>query len=244
MKISNIRIMAVLFAYLLTNSIVAEENASNPLAAVSNTDIRLKTFDLESGDRDEFFIDGATMLNPKLKLKYEVHWWETDVTVQDESDWESASLKLIYFAKEGILKSDRPYRLAVGFDWIVDLGDQELGIGTGADQLAPFVGIAIIAKPGLVLIPLVQHFESYSGTDVSQTASRLIALQTLSDGKWSKSDLKIPYDWENETWPNTIEFQLGKNYSPKFAAYIDLQGGLGGDKPYDYAVGVGFRFNY
>ena len=70
------RFVTGIILLLLLNSIQAEENASNPLAAVSNTDIRLKTFDLENGDRQEFFIDGATMLNPKLKLKYEAHWWD------------------------------------------------------------------------------------------------------------------------------------------------------------------------
>jgi hypothetical protein len=221
-----------------------EENASNPLAAVSNTDIRLKTFDLENGDRQEFFLDGATMLNPKLKLKYEAHWWDTDVTGQDENDWSSASLKLISFPKEGKLKNGNPYRLAVGFDWIVDLGDPAKGTGTGSDQVGPFIGVATPVKPGLMFIPLLQHFVDYSGIDVSVTAARLIALQTLSEGKWFKMDLKVPYDWENETWPADVEFLLGKNYSPKFGAYIDVQAGLGGDKLYDSAVGVGIRFVY
>ena len=242
MKIFNI--LATVFGLLFLNSLMADENASNPLAAVSNTDFRLKTFDLETGDRQEFFIDGATMINPKLKLKYEAHWWQTDVTGRDENGWESASIKLIYFAKQGKLESGRPYKVAVGFDWIVDLGDPAKGIGTGSDQLAPFIGMAIVAKPGLVLIPLIQHFAEYNGPDVSLTAARLIALKTLSNGKWFKSDLKVPYDWNSETWPASVEFQLGKNYSPKFGAYIDVQAGLGGDKSYDSAVGVGIRFVY
>ena len=80
MKIAYLTIAVFLLA---TNFSHAQEepaeNASNPLAAVSNTDLRLKSFDLEAGDRQEFFLDGATMLNPKLKLKYEAHWWDTDV---------------------------------------------------------------------------------------------------------------------------------------------------------------------
>jgi len=162
------RIICTLLLLQLSNAGYTEENASNPLAAVSNIDIRLKTFDLEQGDRQEFFIDGATMLNPKLKLKYEAHWWQTDVTGQDENDWESALLKLIYFPKEGKLKkSEKPYRLAFGLDWSVDLGDQEKGIGSGSDTVGPFVGVAIAAKPGLMFIPLLQHFVDYSGIDVS-----------------------------------------------------------------------------
>ncbi len=40
----------------------AEENASNPLAAVNNTDIRYQYFDLAGGaDRQDAFVDGAYM---------------------------------------------------------------------------------------------------------------------------------------------------------------------------------------
>jgi hypothetical protein len=238
------KILLAILVLSISNSILAGENASNPLAAVSNTDIRLKTFDLENGDRQEAFIDGATMLNPKLKLKYELHWWDTDVTGQDENDWERALLKLIYFPKEGKLKNGNPYRLAIGLDWSVDLGDPAKGIGSGSDQVGPFVGVATPVKPGLLFIPLLQHFVDYSGIDVSVTAARLIALQTLSEGKWFKMDLKVPYDWENETWPADVELQLGKSFTPKIGAYFDAQAGIGNDRPYDWAVGVGFRFNY
>ena len=52
------------------------ENASNPLAAVNNTDVRLQYFDLGGSDRWDFWAaDGAYMLTPKLKLKYELHFW-------------------------------------------------------------------------------------------------------------------------------------------------------------------------
>ena len=57
-------------------------------------------------------------------------------------------------------------------------------------------------------------------------------------------DLKVPYDWKNETVPSSIEFQLGKSFNKSFGVFIDLQSGIGGDKPYDYATGIGFRFNF
>jgi len=79
--------------------VLADGNASNPLAAVNNTDIRARYFDLDDGNLKDYYIDGATMLNPKLKLKYELHYWDTNVTGRDEKDWESASAKLIYFAR-------------------------------------------------------------------------------------------------------------------------------------------------
>ena len=78
-----------------------EENASNPLAAVSNTDLRYQFFDLDGSDRSDFWVDGAYMLTPKLKLKYELHYWDTDVTGSSESGFETFHLKPIYFPKQG-----------------------------------------------------------------------------------------------------------------------------------------------
>jgi hypothetical protein len=134
--------------------------------------------------------------------------------------------------------------LAVGVEWIKDLGDIEKGIGGDADLIAPLAGLAMVVRPSTTLIPLVQHFESYSGEDVSETAFRLIALQTFPDKVWTKADLKVPYDWENDTIPASFEMQLGKSFTPSFGAYVDLQVGIGGDKPYDWATGVGLRFSY
>ena len=81
------------------------ENASNPLAKVSNTDIRWQYLDnvVGEGRVNDVFIDGATMLHPKFKLKYELHYWETDITGSSEHDWESVVLKGIYFPKQGVL---------------------------------------------------------------------------------------------------------------------------------------------
>ena len=65
---------------LWTSVVLADENASNPLAAVKNTDVRAKYFDLDHGNRKDYYIDGGTMFNPKLKLKYELHYWDTNST--------------------------------------------------------------------------------------------------------------------------------------------------------------------
>jgi len=134
---------------LLLSSALAEtvkdsggENASNPLAKVKNTDLRWQYVDRDDGRVNDLFIDGAFMANDKLKIKYELHYWETNVTGSSENDWESITLKGIYFPTEGI-RGKLKYRIALGLDWIVDMGNQDKGIGSGADQLAPFAGIAL-----------------------------------------------------------------------------------------------------
>lgn len=222
----------------------AGENASNPLAKVKNTDLRWQYLDSDRGRINDFFVDGAFMASDNLKIKYELHYWETDVTGTSENDWESMTLKGIYFPKEGVL-NDIQYRLAIGLDWIVDFGDLDKGIGSGSDQLGPFAGIAFGIGKGTTIIPLVQHFFDYDGEDVNTTAFRLIALQPLPEATWLKLDAKLPVDWENDTQvSSTVELQFGKNIHDAFALYIDGLIGIGGHRPYDWGTGVGLRFKY
>jgi len=218
-------------------------NASNPLAAISNTDLRVQYLDLGGSDLTDYFVDGAYMMTPKLKLKYELHYWNTDVTGTSESDFETFHLKPIYFPTKGEWGSWK-YTWAIGAEWIVGFGNEEKGIGTGSDQIAPLVGISLV-KGNTVLVPLVQHFVEYDGPDVSTTAFRLIAIQSLSNNFWGKLDAKIPVDWENDNAiPATAEVQLGRMLTPSFGAYVDGLFGIGSDRPYDWGVGVGLRFNY
>ena len=219
------------------------ENASNPLASVSNTDLRWQHFDLGGSDRNDFYADGSYMLTPKLKLKYELHYWDTDVTGSNENDWETLHLKPIYFPKQGEWGAWK-YKLAIGVEWIVDFGNEDKGIGSGSDQIAPLVGLAFV-KGGTVLVPIVQHFVEYDGPHVNQTSFRLIAIQSLPNNYWLKLDAKVPVDWEDDNAiPASAEPQIGKMFTPAFGAYLDGLFGLGGDRPYDWGVGIGLRFNY
>lgn len=220
-----------------------QENASNPLAAVNNTDLRIQFFDLDGSNRTDYWVDGAYMLTPKLKVRYELHYWDTDVTGSSENDFEEFRLKPIYFPLQGKMGSWK-YKLAVGAEWIVEFGNEEKGIGTGSDEIAPLVGLALV-KGGMVLVPLIQHFLSYDGPDVNTTAFRLIGIQSLPKAFWGKLDAIVPIEWENDNAvPATAEVQLGKMFSSRFGVYMDGLIGIGGDKPYDWGVGVGVRFNY
>ena len=221
-----------------------EENASDPLAKVRNTDLRWQYFDLDENHINDVFIDGAFMASDNLKIKYELHYWETDLSGDSEQNIESTTLKAIYFPKD--IKGDgRNYRIAAGLDWIVDHGDEEKGIGSGSDQLAPFLGVAIAYQSGLSLIPLVQHFTNYNGDTVNTTAFRVIMMQPLPEKSWLKLDAKVPIDWENDNAiPATAELQLGRTFSKGFGAYADFLAGIGSDRPYNWGLGVGLRFSY
>ena len=225
------------------------DNASNPLAAVNSTDIRLQHLDLVDGAYlIDAWLDGAYMLNPKVKLKYELHHWTSDATGTRISNFESFHLKGIWFPTQGELGSWK-YTSAIGLEWIKGWGNDDLvlgsqSIGSSADQLGPFVGLSMV-KGGTVLVPLLQHFFSYDGPDVKMTSARLIAIQSLPNNFWGKLDLIIPVDWENDkAIPATAEAQLGKMFSSSIGVYADLMVGIGADRPYDWGVGVGVRFNY
>jgi hypothetical protein len=243
MKQSFSYFIASLALILALGSASAQENASNPLAAVDNTDLRYQYFDLDGPDRHDLYLDGSYMLSPKLKLKYELHYWDTDVTGSNRNGFETFHLKPIYFPGQGEW-GDWKYKLAIGGEWIVGFGNEEEGIGDGSDQLAPLVGVALV-KGNTVLVPLIQHFVSYNGPDTNQTAFRLIAIQSLPNDFWAKLDAKVPVDWENnEAIPATAEVQLGKMFSPGFGIYTDGLIGIGGDRPYEWGLGLGLRFNY
>jgi len=231
---------------LVSGVAAAEENASNPLAAVNNVDLRWQYTSSDPGDRHDVFVDGAYMLMPVLKLKYELHYNFTDVTGSDENDFEKVVIKPIYFPYQGKLSEEWGLKVALGGDWIVEFDNEDKGIGVGADQVAPFAGVALSNfSSGLVLIPLVQQFLSYNGdTDVNQTSARLIAIQPFGEGYWAKLDAKVPYDWENERWPISTEIQVGYNFGPSWAIYAEGLVGIGTDRPYDAGVGIGLRFKY
>jgi hypothetical protein len=65
---TTLALFGIMFAAAVTPA-PAQENASNPLAAVNNTDLRRQHFDLGNSDRLDLWEDGAYMLTPKLKLK-------------------------------------------------------------------------------------------------------------------------------------------------------------------------------
>ena len=235
---------ALMFVVAVTSA-YGGGNASNPLAAVKNTDLRLQYFDLDESERYDYWVDGAFMLTPKLKFKYELHYWDTDVSGTSESDWESLHLKPIYFPASMVGElGGWKYATAIGGELIVDAGNTDKGIGSGSDQIAPLIGWSM-SRGDTVLVPLIQHFVEYDGPQVNQTAFRLIGIQSLPNNYWGKLDAKIPVDWENDNAiPATAEIQYGKMFSPSFGVYVDGLVGIGADRPYDWGVGFGLRFLY
>ncbi len=220
--------------------------ASNPLASVSKLDLRFDYFDLDgSRDRVDFNLKGDLMVHPRVKLIYEAHYWITDATGKWEDDLESVRLKPIAFLKDTKLEGDWQMRVAAGVEWIISGGNEDKGIGDGADQIAPLFGLAFNNREsGLTLVPLIQHFQGYDGPDVETTSLRLIALQPLPDRAWLRLDAKIPFDWENNTVPAVFETELGKMISPNVGVFTTFFVGIGADRPYDWGIGPAIRLRF
>ncbi len=220
--------------------------ASNPLAAVNNTDLKWTYLQINgpnSSRRNDFWIKGGWLFAAWGKLSYELTYTETDITGSSEKDWESLSLKPIFFIGSGQLGSWK-YRLATGFEWILDFDNQEQGIGSGSDQIAPLFGVALSPRQGTTVIPLVQHFVSYSGNDVNTTGFRFIVVQRLPHQMWTKLDAIAPYDWENDRFSATAEVELGRMLTPLFGVYVSGLAGIGNDRFIDWGASLNVRFSY
>lgn len=224
-----------------------EEGAagSNPLASVSKVDLEWEFLKDAGSDINNFSLLGATMLHPRLKLNYEIHYGLTNRTGRQENDWESLVIKPILFPKDFDLSDRFGMRLATGFEWQIDFGNDDKGIGAGSDVFGPFVGIATMDRElKTTYIPLVQHFESYESGDVSQTAFRFIALQPLPGSAWFKLDAKLISDWENHELPVISEFELGKVVWKNIGVYTKVLTGIGGERTFDWGTAAAVRVSF
>ena len=220
--------------------------ASNPLAAVNSIDLKwtyTSLTDQSSSRSDRYWIKGSYTFNRWAKLSYEVNYQRTNITGANQSDWQSVSLKPIFFVKQGQLGSGK-YRLATGFEVILDADNCDKGIGRCTDLFSPLLGIAYMPREGTTIVPLVQHFVEISGEDTNTTGARLIAIQKLPEQYWIKLDLIVPWDWDREEIAGTAEVELGRMVSPKLGLYASAITGVGGSRRVDWGASVNVRFVY
>ena len=256
MNVRGIIVSSLVIFVLIRPALAQEKNsgaaASDPTAAVNYQDVRYRYFDLDRGaDKHSFQTEGAYMLHPRLKLTNKLHYVNTDRNGKSEQDFEELKIKGIH------LTNIKPFgikaKLALGAEWLKDLGDFEKGTGSGADSIAPLAGIGWVPDDMNFIITLVQYFYSYDtdnarDEDVRETAPRLIWIRKLPDiGGWFKADLKMSIDHEdNENFDQVLELQLGKMISPSVGFYGEVF--LGDDvldsNAYNYSVGGAVRVMY
>jgi hypothetical protein len=255
--------MRILVALVLTGLIcivsaasyaaeVSGAAASDPTAAVNYQDLRYRYFDLQqNSERHSFETEGAFMIRPQLKITNELRYVSDDRSGKSEQDFNQLKIKGIH------LSNIKPFgvnaKLALGVEWLKDLGDFEKGTGTGADKIAPLVGIGWVPNDKNFIVTLVQYFYSYDtdnafDQDVRETAPRLIWIRSLPGiGGWFKADLKMSIDHEDdENFDQTLELQLGKSIGGAWSVYGEV---LVGDdvldsNAYNIGAGVGVRYLY
>jgi hypothetical protein len=226
-------------------------DAADPTAAVSYQDIRYRYFDLSRNkDRHSFETEGAIMLHPRLKLTNELRGVSTDQIGRRKTDLEELKLKLIFLTKGMPLGIKAKY--AVGVEWLKDLGKSDRGTGTGADMIAPLLGIGWVPTEKDFIVTLVQYFQSYdtdsSTRTVRRTGPRLIWIRNLPVLKgWFKADYKAQIDHQDGgKYTSILELQLGKMLGPRVGVYGEAFFGddVLNSGQYDMGAGIGLRFMY
>ncbi len=221
--------------------------ATDPVAKVNFIDLRVRVFDLEDGnDRTVYSVEGAQVLNPKFKLTYGARYWETDVTGSDRSGWANLELRGAYFPKEGRWR-EKEYRMAVGFDLIIDGDNVDKGIGGGADVIGPLFAVGLIPKPDTAVIGVVKYLKSFDsdpGRDVEATTFSFSGIQQLRRiNGWFRLDAQVLINHENDNKSTTaLSFQLGKLFNPRFGVYFESLLDIAGQKSIDDGYGIATRF--
>ena len=229
----------------------AGADASNPTAAVNFQDLRYRYFDLKNGaEKHSFETESSYMFHPRFKITNELRGVSTNRSGDWENSLEELSFKGVFLTDGTPLGIKAKY--ALGLEWKKDLGDFRDGTGSGADIIAPLVGIGWVTTEMDFIITLVQYFHSYSthdgGSDVRSTGPRLIYIRKIPQiGGWFKADFKGLIDHEDDDdFSSTLEFQLGKMFTPRIGLYGE---GFIGDEvfdtnAYDWGLGLGLRFMY
>ncbi len=225
--------------------------ASDPTASVNFQDIRYRYFDLKDGNHtNSFEAEGSYTFTPRFKVVHELVGVETDVSGESEADFSELSLKPIF------LTPMEPFgikaRLALGFEWLKDLGKSRKGTGSGTDQIPPLAGDGWLPTEEDIIITLVQYFHSYRDDDradeVRRTGPRLIYIRKLPPIKgWARADFKGLIDHEDgDDFSQTLELQLGSMITESIGIYGEL---LLGDsvldtKAYNMGGGIALRIVY
>ena len=225
--------------------------ASDPTAAVNFQDLKLRYFNLTKGNEESILeAEGSYVFSPALKLSHRLTGTRTNRSGDWETDLRELSLKPMYL--HPIMPFGIKAKLALGVEWLKDLGKFRDGTGTGADQIAPLTGIGWLPTDDDFVITLVQYFHSYDEDDgveeVRKTGPRFIYIRALPSIKgWGKVDLKTSIDHEDDNnFTQTLEFQLGTMVSNRIGIYGETFVGdsVLDTEAYDWGIGIGLRFMY
>ncbi|MCP4395966.1 MAG: hypothetical protein GY801_01465 [bacterium] len=139
--------------------------------------------------------------------------------------------------------------VALGAEGFFNTASEE-ALGTGATTLSPivFLGVFNPIGPGSVLFPGYQHKFSVAEDDgrskVHQGLIDLFLVKTFGGNKyWGYIDPQILLDYENDEQFMLIEIQGGMMVggSKGHSLWMLPSFGVGGDRPYDFSLEVGYK---
>jgi hypothetical protein len=138
--------------------------------------------------------------------------------------------------------------VALGAEFFFDTASED-ALGAGATTVAPLIFVAYFNPfgPGSILVPGYQHKISIDEADgrskVHQGLIDIFMVKTFSNNKfWGFIDPQILLDYENDIEFMLLELQAGMMVGPKgHSAYIMPSFGVGGDRPYDFSIEVGYK---
>ena len=154
----------------------------------------------------------------------------------------------IRFLTVPIFIPEKKFALAAGVEFFLPTASDD-SLGSGAISVGPmiFLGFFNPFGPGSVLFPGYQHTFSIDEDDGrDQVHSGLIDLfyvQTYKENKfWTYVDPQIVLDYEKDEYSMLLELQGGMMVGPKgHSIYAMPSFGVGGDRPYDFSIEVGYK---
>jgi hypothetical protein len=154
----------------------------------------------------------------------------------------------IRFATVPYLNMEKKVGVFLGVEFFLDTASED-SLGAGATSVAPFVFVPFFNPigPGSIFVPGYQHTfsvdEATGRDDVRQGLIDMFLVQTWSANKyWGYVDPQIILDYENDDNFMLLELQGGMMVGPEgHSAYIMPSFGIGGDRPYDFSIEVGYK---
>lgn len=142
----------------------------------------------------------------------------------------------------------KKFAVALGVEFFLNTASED-ALGAGATSVAPliFLGFFNPIGPGSVLFPGYQHTFSIDEDDgrdrVNSGLIDLFLVQTFKENKyWAYVDPQVVLDYENDDYFMLLELQGGMMVGPKgHSTYIMPSFGVGGDRPYDFSIEVGYK---
>lgn len=138
---------------------------------------------------------------------------------------------------------------AAGLEVFLDTASDE-ALGSGSTSLGPQIFLVFFKPFGLdidLFAPAYQHKFSIDGNDVNQSLIDLFMLKTSEDKTlWALVNPVFVIDHEANTEYMLIDIELGtmldKYLGTKgHSVYVRPSVGIGGDRPYDASIEVGYK---